>query len=121
MTLWDHACCFGYGIQARLNGIWHLVRGHDVKWRTDVDLWLGCTGDIVCDDCQLSIWSRHYLVIEKAAELLCGLLGHPSWRHPKYLIDADSEWEDESQWQTVPTSVCCTRCGLWFNEEKQPH
>lgn len=122
MTAWDHLCCFGYGVQARLSYFSHLFRGHKVHWRTGGEWWVGCTGDITCDECPdtedrcgLTIWCRYNRVTGKLAELLCGLLGHPSWQHAQKSKGWD-EQKEESILEPDLDSVCCTRCSLWFDK-----
>ena len=34
----------------------HKIRGHEVYWRVNVDEL--CSGDIVCETCNLIIWCR---------------------------------------------------------------
>jgi len=48
------------GIRARLDAFWCVVKGHDMKWRTEPDLGAGCTGDILCQTCGLLHWCRWY-------------------------------------------------------------
>jgi hypothetical protein len=111
MTLWDHACCAGYGIQARASGLWHLVRGHRLHWRDNVDLWTGCTGDIWCEQCpdtsdgvsDLGIWCRHKRWLHWCASRVCGWLGHDELRHPTRSNDAGVQVEIVDQWY-------CYRC-----------
>ena len=66
---WWH---YWYGFMARLDAIWHLMRGHDLEWRTEPDedeidgIKWRCSGDIVCRRCpdgdepgnDLAIWCR---------------------------------------------------------------
>jgi hypothetical protein len=46
-----------YGVTARLEGVWHMLRGHRVLWSTHAvkDF---CVGDIVCESCNRVIWCR---------------------------------------------------------------
>jgi hypothetical protein len=46
MRTWDHYC---YGFRARIEALTHILRGHDVRWRVDVDEL--CAGDIRCVNC----------------------------------------------------------------------
>ncbi len=122
MTLWDHLCCLGYSVQARFDGLWHLLRGHRLHWRDDVDLWSGGTGDIWCEACPDSsdgrprdvvIWIRHWWSLMKAMRFVCGALGHPGWQHPQ-------QWdghgppnggdEDDPHMVDVLDAWCCVRC-----------
>ena len=43
---WDH---YWYGLRARLEALNHIIRGHDVRWRVNVDEL--CAGDIECRNC----------------------------------------------------------------------
>lgn len=46
-----------YGLMARLQGVMHILRGHDVEWNADPETeW--CAGDIICHTCDLLIWCR---------------------------------------------------------------
>jgi hypothetical protein len=45
-----------WAILARLDAVWHLLRGHRVSWRVNVDDL--CAGDIVCESCELELWCR---------------------------------------------------------------
>lgn len=40
----------------RLDGIWHILRGHRLEWKSNRDRI--CAGDIVCHTCSLLIWCR---------------------------------------------------------------
>lgn len=115
MTVWDHCCCLGYGLEARACGIWHLVRGHRLHWREHVDLWTGFTGAINCEACPdtrmedgehvgLAIWMRHWHWMMRVGQFVCGVLGHPGWKHPQQwsglgdpcddanMVDVEGEW-----------------------------
>lgn len=95
MTLWDHCCCVGYGLQARIDALGHLFRGHKLHWRDSVELWIGVTGDIWCEECPdtplgedgrhvgCQFWIRQWSFLWWLAGKLCAALGHPGWRHPK--------------------------------------
>ena len=41
---------------ARLEGLWHKVKGHKVKWKAYPDK--DCNGDIICVTCNKIIWCR---------------------------------------------------------------
>lgn len=51
-------------LMAHCDGLWHLMRGHDLRWRDNVDEY--CAGDITCYCCpdtsdgvsDLAIWCR---------------------------------------------------------------
>lgn len=45
-----------YAISSRGVAVWHWLRGHRILWRTNQDH--VCTGDIVCETCDLLIWCR---------------------------------------------------------------
>lgn len=109
MTLWDNVCCFGYGLQARYDAMWHLLRGHKLRWRYQPNLWIGCTGDILCSKCpdtkdktDLVLWCRHNRWLNWLTQKLCALLGHPELRHPKVwngvepvednMVDIEHKW-----------------------------
>lgn len=110
MTLWDHLCCFGYGIQARMDGLWHLVRGHNLHWRDSPEPWIGCFGSILCEECPdtngcgLLIWTRHSQIINWITQRLCGLIGHPVFRHPQCLDETNTEVQ-------IKDELYCQRCG----------
>ena len=42
----------------RLEGLWHILRGHDVEWQWGQST--VCPGDIVCHTCHITIWCRVY-------------------------------------------------------------
>ena len=113
MTLWDHACCVGYGLQARLDALWHLCRGHRLHWRDDIEVWVGVTGSIWCERCpdtsdgvsDLIIWTRQWAVLNWAAARVCGWMGHPEIAHPqRHNPDAPGGYE------VVANQWYCTRC-----------
>ena len=115
MTLWDNLCCYGYGIHARWEALRHIMRGHQLRWRCDIDLWVGSMGCIVCEECPdtqpeygkhvgLSIWSRNNRLIGWLGQQLCAWLGHPEHWHPQrwtgkkdaegnlVMADIEGEW-----------------------------
>ena len=47
------------GFKSRMEGAWHILRGHEVHWHDDVEE-LCPHGDIVCHTCYLVIWCRGY-------------------------------------------------------------
>ncbi len=116
MTVWDHLYSFGYGIGARWIAIGHQLRGHDVHWRQDIDLWLGMTGSIVCencpdtkDHCGLFIWSRDWVWMRWVAQKLCAWLGHPELRHPRYWIGTGDPLDDGNMVE-IEDKLYCYRC-----------
>lgn len=121
MTLWDHLCCLGYGLEARCSGLSHLLRGHKLHWRDDVDLWLGCTGAIWCEGCpdtsdgksSLHIWTRSWDWIMWVAQIVCSILGHPEWRHPKRWngLDVPTGEDDDLNMVDIEDEWYCYRCG----------
>jgi hypothetical protein len=46
MRTWDH---YYFGFRARLEALNHMLRGHNVQWRVNVDEL--CAGDIECRNC----------------------------------------------------------------------
>lgn len=108
MTVWDRACSLGYGIGARWHALGHLVRGHDVRWRSRPDFWAGCTGDIICENCPDSsgsgivFWCRHKRSLTWITQRICGGLGHSELRHP-------TQWRDGADVEIV-TEWYCYRC-----------
>lgn len=76
-----------YSLHARCEALWHLVRGHQLKWRTEIDLWVGMTGCIECVDCPdatarhgepttLHLWCRDNRLVWWIARAICTRLGH---------------------------------------------
>lgn len=63
-------------VRARLIGLQHLAQGHRILWRANVELWVGCFGDIACETCDLGIWCRHSTCLMRIAQWLCGRRGH---------------------------------------------
>ena len=45
------------GFKSRMEGAWHILRGHEVHWHDDVEE-LCPHGDIVCHTCNMTIWCR---------------------------------------------------------------
>ena len=45
-------------ILARLGGLWHKMKGHEVVWVENSGT--TCRGDIICNTCNLIIWCRWY-------------------------------------------------------------
>ena len=96
-TEWTDRHCpdWALGLGARLDGLIHVLRGHRVRWRSGIDLWTGCLGDISCPECPdtdhgegpggLAIWVRQNRIVAFVGRVLCGLLGHPALQHPKQL------------------------------------
>jgi hypothetical protein len=105
MSPWDHLCCLGYGIHARWEGLRHILKGHKVHWRDRGDIWSGCTGDIVCETCNLNIWCRHTYWLMWIMQQICGWQGHRELRHP---TQGDQPLMD--QWY-------CYRCGADVKKE----
>lgn len=116
MTLWDHACCVGYGIQARVDAIGHILRGHKLLWRGYgcIDPWTGHTGCIICEECPDSsvedgkhvgyvFWMRHWRWMNWVGQKVCAFLGHSERRHPQ-TGDGNGGWVD------VPDEWYCYRC-----------
>jgi hypothetical protein len=111
MTLWDHLCCIGYGIEARCSGVWHWLRGHDLRWRVSVEPWVGCTGDIQCFSCadssdgrtDVAIWCRHWTCLWIVAKWLCAQLGHEELKRVKRHDAISGEMVACNEWY-------CTRC-----------
>ena len=109
-----------YGFQSRLSALWHLARGHRIRWRTDANWWLGCSGNIECEDCpdagssDLVIWCRYAPWRAWIAERICGWLGHPGWEHPQRhrVGGADDECDD------VMDEWWCTRCVARRHDEE---
>lgn len=61
----DHLPSLAVALCARIVGLWHILRGHDVGWREaaeagNEDPEMNCAGDILCRDCNLLIWCRWY-------------------------------------------------------------
>lgn len=98
MTLWDHLCCVGYGIQARADAVWHMLRGHRVRWfgaPCCIEPWAGHFGCITCVECPDSsvgedgkhngvvFWMNESRIVWWLSRRLCGWLGHSELRHPK--------------------------------------
>jgi hypothetical protein len=122
MTIWDHACCVGYGIQARWEALGHLVRGHKLHWRYEPDLFGGCLGDIYCENCPDSsigddgehcgiiFWCRSNAVWRWIAQAVCGHLGHPELRHPQRWSGTMTP-DDEHVMVDVVEDWYCYRCG----------
>lgn len=104
---------FRLGVEARIHGLWHLVRGHKLHWRDDIELWYGITGDIWCDECpdtsdgksSLSIWCRSSSLLWVFMQWACGLMGHRNAIHPKEYVGDGEELREclELLW--------CDRCG----------
>lgn len=119
MTLWDHCCCLGYGLEARASGVWHWLRGHDLHWRGDcVDLWSGHTGCITCTACpdaslnddgthaDLCIWSRHNTLLWWLTKRLCAWQGHRELRHPERSVPVG----DDYAYEPILDQWYCYRC-----------
>lgn len=124
MTLWSHVCCVGYGIHARTEALWHLVRGHRLEWRGGVDLWTGHTGCITCVACPESsdgqsdvvFWSRYWRWINWIGEIVCGAQGHRELRHPQRWSGADNA-DGEPIMVDVEHEWYCYRCGAHVERE----
>jgi hypothetical protein len=49
-----------WALRGRLDGLWCLLRRHDVDWRASSNDIPGCSGDIVCHTCERVHWCRWY-------------------------------------------------------------
>lgn len=111
-----------WGLQARSDAVWHMLRGHDVRWGSECrELWSGHLGCITCEACPDSnideegnrvgvvFWMRESVSLRWFGQRLCRLLGHSELRHPQRSLgwdDAKDEWSTEDildQWY-------CYRC-----------
>ena len=115
MTLWDSLCCIGYGIRARYTAIQHWRRGHNLRWRANMEIWVGCTGDIVCKDCPdnkgvgVILWCRYNRVLNKITQAVCGMLGHAERKHPQRYSGCDAN--DSPVMEYIIDEWYCFRCG----------
>lgn len=110
---------FWWAIQARAIGLYHLLRGHDLRWREDANPWCGNFGFIVCHDCPdtdgrvgLVIYARSWSWWMKAAMKVCGWLGHPGETPVR-------EWKgknEEMVFEDIPGLTGCTRCWAEFGD-----
>lgn len=115
--LWNWLCCVGYGVQARRDGLWHLVRGHRLRWRADVDLWSGHTGCIICEACpdtsdgrgDLALWCRWNTLIWAVTRRVCAWRGHGKLRHPQRSIGWN-EAAGEGIYEDITSDWYCCRC-----------
>lgn len=132
-------CFWWWPIDARLSGIWHWLRGHKLHWRYKPDLWIGCTGEIYCQDCPdtkdeageicgLVIWCRYKRTLGFIGQIICGIIGHPEFRHPKravkwaiedgqrYAVPVNPDPDDafDKDWVYLLDSYYCYRCGYDF-------
>jgi hypothetical protein len=96
-------------LMARISGLWHLVRLHRVHWRQAFDPWIGCTGDIACETCDLLIWCRFAGWRLAIAQFVCGLLGHPGVSHPRQLKPG-GDYDNPKDWERLWDQPVCIRC-----------
>jgi hypothetical protein len=103
---WWHCEGLWLPINARLHALWHLVRGHKVRWYADPDLWTGHLGWIECVDCPdtkdgvgLVIWGRHAVWRMRIAQWICGKLGHRDYQHPYMLSEPGPDGEHVKLYQ----------------------
>ena len=99
-----------WGLSARLSALGHLLRGHRVRWREAPDLWMGCWGDVVCEQCQTVFWIRHSRLLLACTTRFCGWLGHPSVQHPSRGLGWDAA-TDQPLFEPIVDEWYCVRCG----------
>ena len=55
-----------WGLEARLSYLWHALRSHDVRWRSNADeAYEACSGDITCETCNVLFWCRGSAIREE--------------------------------------------------------
>ena len=96
-------------IHARMEGLRHLLQGHQVAWRCHVDLWVGCTGNISCHTCDLSIWCRSSTLLLKLSQWVCNKLGHQELKNPGKYIGWD-DTTDKPMFEPILDKWYCSRC-----------
>jgi len=105
-------------INANLCGLYHLIRGHNVEWFKDPDLWGGHLGWIYCTHCpdteesetDLVIWGFYFHRISRfIIQPICGLLGH---KEAAQSMTCDPDDDSDNPVFDRPTGRWyCSRCG----------
>ena len=119
MTIWSRLCCVvGYGIHARADALWHLARGHRLRWRDNcAEPWAGMTGCITCYACpdssdgetDVAFWTRYNPLLHWVGRTVCGWQGHRERKHPQRSVG----WDDvkaEGIYEDVVGEWYCSRC-----------
>lgn len=104
------------GLVARVHAVGHRLCGHQIKWRTNAEPWIGCFGDIECVTCHTVFWCRHNRVWQWIARHVCAVVGHPGWHHPTEGGSYNNATNTIEGGTPILRDWCCTRCAAWFED-----